>query len=138
MPCSINDLDIFIIGLISSYFSDNDSSINLALSCKEFYSFFKSSGYLKSITVTPHTGVDLFLKHCFAHRKTIQRVTMLNIQNPQYWLPFWPDEVYFFNCKVTDTISPTKPCSTKILSVVSCDETRAVVDWKKFPCVNSR
>ena len=110
----IHALDMHLVWTISSFLPDNRSSINLAISCKEFYIFFRENGYLKTVTANVHTDMDVFIRNCRLHKRMVRRIVMHNIWNPHHWLPYRTDEVYFFQCRFSEDFRKINAVSSNV------------------------
>ena len=118
---------------IIEYLSDNNTCINLVLSCRYFKNTLYNHGYLKFIKITPmYNSPDNFLIQTGKHRRTLNSICLMYLHEAQWWIGEWPKTVFFNYC-TTGKIDPGREVYTENLIILNDRSKKLSINWKKFP-----
>lgn len=130
--CNLPDDTIFEV---ISYFSKNKDSLFFLTCTKELYKFMKKNGFMVHVELTD--SAKKYIQQCNANQLTLQKIFLLNMENPANWIFNYPRFVECSNCVFTEPFLPSgrKPVHTKDLILRSSKglRTKLVVKWELFP-----
>jgi len=122
-----------LLFIIIDYIQDNNTCINLVLTCTYFRQIFYKYGYLKYLRITPlYNNPYNFMLQTSIHRKTLNTLCIMNINDAQHWIASWPKIVFFNYCK-TGKIDPGYETNTENLTILNDRSSYLYINWKKFP-----
>lgn len=130
----MNHLIEDLVILISTY-CDDRSNYNLSQVCRNTYNA-TSKGFMRHICFDYlKDNVTTFTERFYRHRRSITSCSMTYVENAFLWLPFWVENVYMSNCRITQVINPRQNVSTKRLRICSLGtKTQSLyINWRKFP-----
>lgn len=93
----LNKLPKDIIIYLLSFLNFNDAYYNLIVSksMKKCLSYISFRQYIDSDWfINPM----VLIKKIYQHKKTLKYLRVRNYENPQYWVPEFPETVEFINC----------------------------------------
>ena len=118
---------------ILEYISDNNTCINITLTCKYNKDILYKHGYLKYLKITPlQNNPHNFMLQTHAHRRTINTICLMYLQEAQCWIGNWPKTVFFNYC-TTGKINPGKEVCTENLIILNDRSKKLWINWEKFP-----
>ena len=124
--------DVLLFKLLE-YIRDNNTCINLLLTCKYFKKIFYEYGYLKIVKVSiMRNNPYNFMLQTDKHRRTLNMIEMLYLHEVQHWIAYWPNTVFFNHC-TTGKINPTKKVNTEFLYILNDRSKKLWINWEKFP-----
>ena len=91
-----NDLILFIFSFLNN--SDNSFFVS---TCKYLNKLGSKHGYLTYLKCDANNLMK-FLRLFCKHNKTIQKIKMENIDEPQNWLPNFVKNIEFLSCEPSD------------------------------------
>jgi hypothetical protein len=94
----IDTLSPFIVLRITDFLDKSDKiSLRCASKSLNNYGWRKSIEYDGAFSAI-HSNYKTFMNECSRHRITLQKMTIKNIRDPLYWIPFWVRDMEFVNC----------------------------------------
>ena len=119
---------------ILSFTKNNKTSYNLLFTCKELKNILYKYGYLKflsyNVNIDPYNFSILTCKH----ERSLNQISIYNLNNPQHWIFYWPEKVFMNNCRIIDVIDPPAQVKTKYLTIINNRSGKELkINLKKFP-----
>jgi len=116
----------------------NKDTINFLKTNSYIKNLFYKYGYLKSLVINSlYTDVYNFAIQTAKHSRTLNYISINNVNNPQHWIFYWPKKVYIYYCNITDKIDPPCICNTEYLEIINHkfinNNKKLIINWNKFP-----
>ena len=112
-------------------FCGNKESLYIAISCSELYKIFNNR-FVKSMSYKIGNDIYDFSLKMHKHSKSLKTIQINNLQNPQFWLPFYPIQILLY-CSINQDINPHYPVMTEYLSIINYSKFYIKINFEKFP-----
>ena len=131
---SLIDIPDYLLYIIMGYISDNKGSISLYSSCSYFKKLFNEYGYVKVLTNNPlKNNLYTLAVNSTKHKNTLNTISITHTQDPQYYIFYWSNTIFFNFCTTTSIINPTIITDTTIIYIYNDRHKNIRVNWSKFP-----
>jgi hypothetical protein len=88
------------LNYVLSFVNEKDKNSTFTSSKKLYNWATKNGGWKKYISFESNMSHKDFVKLCSFHKVALKRLKIKNITNPVDWVPLWPEEVIFENCRM--------------------------------------